>query len=170
MRYKSVISVLALLVAIFAGSHFQVVGDVSAQMKADMPGPDGKALYEYITAKSPYEGWKLWPGKGKYYKGREPHGALLTTYVNDTAFRDIEARYGMSDGAIIVKENYTPDRNLAAVTVVYRIKGYNPDGGDWFWLKYAPGGDIQAEGKVKGCINCHMRASNNDFIYTGKIR
>ncbi len=22
---------------------------------------------------------------------------------------------------------------------MYKIKGYNPEGGDWFWVKYSPG-------------------------------
>jgi hypothetical protein len=22
---------------------------------------------------------------------------------------------------------------------VYKVKGYNPDAGDWFWAKYGPG-------------------------------
>ncbi len=29
--------------------------------------------------------WKMWPGKEAFYKGSHPHGALLTTYVNESA-------------------------------------------------------------------------------------
>ena len=29
-----------------------------------------------------------------------------------------------------------------AVTVMYRTKGYNPEGGDWYWAKYNPDGTI----------------------------
>jgi hypothetical protein len=29
-----------------------------------------------------------------------------------------------------------------------KIKGYNPEGGDCFWVKYGTAGDVQASGKV----------------------
>ena len=32
------------------------------------------------------EGWKLWPGLGERYAGQEPHGVLLTTYLNPAAY------------------------------------------------------------------------------------
>jgi len=25
-------------------------------------------------------------------------------------------------------------------TVMYKVEGYNPDAGDWFWVKYSPQG------------------------------
>lgn len=31
------------------------------------------------------ETWRLWPGTEPLYTGTEPHGMLLTTYVNDLA-------------------------------------------------------------------------------------
>jgi hypothetical protein len=93
---------------------------------ASMPGADAEKLHQYLTREKPYTAWQLWPGKGKLYPGTEPHGALLTTYVNDVALKSIKAQKGMADGSIIVKENYMPDKMLAAVTVMYKVKGYNP--------------------------------------------
>jgi hypothetical protein len=29
---------------------------------------------------------------------------------------------------------------LKAITVMYKIKDYNPADGDWFWVKYSPDG------------------------------
>jgi hypothetical protein len=69
----------------------------------------------------------------------------------------------------MLKENYTPEKKLAAVTVMYKVKGYNPDGGDWFWVKYDPNYDILAEGKVEGCLNCHGSAKANDYVFAGKV-
>lgn len=132
----------------------------------DLPATDGKALYQYITQTNPYEQWALWPGKDKFYKGTQPHGALLTTYVNKPALQALEKGKELPEGSIIVKENYTQDKELAAVTVMYKNTGYNPSAGDYFWLKYAPGGEIQAEGKVDGCINCHRAAQGNDWLFT----
>jgi hypothetical protein len=134
-----------------------------------MPATDGAALHKYITKTSPYTQWALWPGKGKLYKGTEPHGAFLTTYLNDKAAGGLKMRSeGMPIGSIIVKENYTPAKKLAALTVMYKTEGYNPDAGDWFWAKYAPDGTVQAEGKVAACIGCHQVAKARDYLMTDR--
>lgn len=104
------------------------------------------------------------------YKGTEPHGMLLTTYVNDAALNSIKAKKGLKNGAIIVKENYMPDKKLAAVTVLYKVKGYNPKAGDLFWMKYLPDGKIEASGKVDMCIGCHAKVMDNDYLFTGKVK
>jgi hypothetical protein len=103
------------------------------------------------------------------YQGIEPHGALLTTYVNDTAYNSVKSKKGMADGSIIVKENYTPDKQLAAVTVMYKVKGYHPAEGNWFWAKYRPDGDIEASGKLESCIKCHSQRKANDYVMTEDI-
>jgi hypothetical protein len=142
-----------------------VVAAVSHE-KEMLPKPEGKGFIEYLN-KAKYQEWALFPGKGKLYEGRHPHGAYLTTYVNDKALKALQERAGaLPDGAIIVKENYTPEKKLAAVTAMYRVKGYNPEAGDWFWIKYAPDGKIEAEGKVAMCIGCHARAQGSDFLFT----
>lgn len=138
-----------------------------AMSHGKMPAAEGKALYEYITKASPYEKWSMWPGKEKLYPGTEPHGALLTTYVNEAALKGINEQGGkLPDGAIVVKENYMPDKKLAAVTVMYKKAGFNPEAGDFFWLKYTPDGKIEAEGKVEMCIGCHAKAQGGDFLFT----
>ena len=52
---------------------------------------------------------------------------------------------------------------------MYKVKGYNPAGGDWFWAKYDPEFNILAEGMVKGCLNCHGSAKANDYVFAGKV-
>ena len=137
----------------------------------DPPAADGKEVYDYITKANPYQNWALFPGKGKLYKGAHPHGAFLTTYVSPNALEAIQNRSGlMPDNSFIIKENYRPDKTLAAVTVMYRVKGYDADAGDWFWAKYAADGKIAKEGKVSGCINCHAAVINNDWIFTGPVK
>lgn len=133
----------------------------------ELPATEGKAVYTYITETNPYQEWKLWPGTTKFYEGTRPHGALLTTYVNSTAYRGFQYWTGsLPADSIIVKENYKPNRELAAVTVMYRKQGYNPDAGNFFWLKYAPDGTIQAEGRVQSCIGCHRTAKGDDWLFT----
>jgi len=137
---------------------------------AEVPITDGKDVIDYLN-KNNYQSWQLWPGKKKLYEGKHPHGALLTTYVSKGAYDAIEAKAGrIPDGEFIVKENYTPNKKLAAVTVMYKKDGYNAEGGDWFWLKYAPDGTIQKEGKVGGCIGCHAAVKNNDWLFIGPVK
>jgi len=135
-----------------------------------MPMPQGGDLRQHIIGQEPYKKWAMWPGKEAFHKGTEPHGALLTVYVNDIALKSINDKKGMSNNSIVLKENYTPDKKLAAVTVMYKVKGYNAEAGDWFWVKYDPEFKIQKEGKVTGCIGCHGSASDNDYIFTGKVK
>ena len=48
----------------------------------------------------------------------------------------------MAPGAIIVKENYMPDGTLAAVTTMFKVRGYKPDVNDWFFTKHLPSGEL----------------------------
>lgn len=135
----------------------------------DRPAAAGAELFQYIVSEK-YGDWKMWPGKEAFYPGTEPHGSLLTTYVTDGAFAAIESKQGsIPEGEIIVKENYTPERKLDALTVMYKVSGYDPASNDWFWVKYKPDGQIEAEGKVEGCITCHGQQRSNDFIMTGPL-
>ena len=124
---------------------------------------------------------KKWPDKEVFYKGREPHGALLTTYVNDAALKTIINKKGpMPSGATIITENYTPDKTLDSITRMHKIEGFNPKVNDWFWVKFGPDGKIvTAEkygqtlilaGKVAACIECHGGQTANDYIFTSPLR
>lgn len=164
------LQILLLATAVIFG--WSLTAAAESKQGAYCPTTDGKTVIDYITKDNPYtEKWDLWPGKGKLYKGQHPHGAYLTTYVSPMALGAIEDKAGkIPDTAFIVKENYTPEKKLAAITVMYRVKGYNPEAGDWFWLKFAPDGTIQKEGKVAGCINCHKAVEGNDWLFTGPVK
>ena len=132
-----------------------------------MPGADAGALWKHITQTSPYQKWEFWPGHAGMYPGKSPHGAFLKLYANESAIEAAKAGAPMPEGAIIVKENYGKDqKTLMAVTPMYRIKGYNPEGGDWFWGKYGPDGKVMASGKPKGCISCHSVQKDKDWLFT----
>ncbi len=168
MKYlKPLLSCLA-IVAFLATPMFVVAAEKG---KADLPAANGKDLWNYLQQVKYRESFTLWPGKGKLYKGREPHGALLTTYVNEYALSAIQGKKGtMPAESIVVKENYKPDKSLAAITVMYKVAGFNPTGGNWFWVKYAPDGKVLAEGKPNGCITCHGQKKDNDWLYTGELK
>ena len=134
--------------------------------KVDVPAED-KAFWEYITKANPYTKWPMMPGWEEMYEGKSPHGAFLKLYLNQPALKAVMAGQPMPPGSILVKENYGQDKKtLMAVTPMYRVKGYNPDGGDWFWGKYGPDGKVMAAGKVEGCINCHSAVKEADWIFT----
>ena len=107
------------------------------------------------------EDWSLWPGTTEMYQGEDPHGAKLTTRLNPAALDAIGGT--MPNGAIIVKENYTPAGELAATTVMYKTSGYNPDHNDWYWLKELADGTIEKEGQVMGCQDCHV--DGTDYVW-----
>jgi hypothetical protein len=139
--------------------------------KAAMVEASGAALWSHLEKVDYSKKWKMWPGKTALYEGTEPHGALLTTYVNGVALKAIQEKKGtLPAGSIVAKENYTPDKKYAALTVMYKVPGYNPAANDWFWAKYTPDGKIEAEGKIEGCINCHGKKRTNDFIFTGPLK
>ena len=165
MKRRLLIALVMTIALLLSTTGLVMAGD------GPMPPAEGKAVYDYITKTNPYQGWSFYPGKDKFYKGRHPHGALLTSYVNDVALKGINNKVGtLADGAIIVKENYMPDKTLGAVTVMYRVKGYDPDAGDWFWAKYKADGSIAKAGKVAGCIGCHAAVINNDWVFTGPVK
>ncbi len=161
-KYCVMLGIMCLLVV--AGGSMALAG-------GPLPKADGPAVYEYITKTNPYQQWALFPGKGKFYEGKHPHGALLTTYVNDLALAGIQAKAGtLADGSIIVKENYMPDKMLGAITVMYRVKGFDPEAGDWFWAKYMANGNVEAAGKVGMCSGCHAAVIPNDWVFTGPVK
>ncbi len=142
-----------------------------AETQVPLPGADAAKLYDYLTRQKPYTSWELWPGKGKFYKGSQPHGEFLTTYVNEAALFGIKDGKGvMPESAIIAKENYGTDKKFAALTVMYKIKGYNPTAGNWFWAKYDGSGKVLASGKVEACIACHAKKKGNDYLFSGAMK
>jgi hypothetical protein len=135
---------------------------------AEMPNPDPDALWQYITNESPYEKWEFWPDHQGMQPGRAPHGPLHKVYVNDRAINS--PKPPVQYGSIAVKENYGKDKALKAITVMYKVAGYNPDAGDWFWAKYSPEGKADKFGKPAGCVGCHGTRAKNDFILVHEFK
>lgn len=60
---------------------------------------------------------------------------------------------------------FDPASILAQMDNLDEMEGFNPDAGDWFWVKAKPdGSQIDAEGAVDGCIGCHSQAGNEDYV------
>jgi hypothetical protein len=136
-----------------------------------MPDTTAASLWTHLEDVDYTNAWAMWPEKGALYEGQEPHGMLLTTYVNEVAMAALTDHTDrMGAGAIIVKENYMPDSTLAAVTVMYKVAGYNPGAADWFFLKRLADGTVAASGRVASCQGCHVQAAANDYLFTGPLQ
>lgn len=152
--------VLALALSVFG---FWTSSQVAAQ--GDLPDPeDTQAVWNYITEANPYSEWGTWPEPQfeGYLQSGAPHSKVVRMFVNETAL-DVASSFPgeMPDGSIIVKDNMTGESldspgDLGAVTVMYKVTGYNPDGGDWFWAKYQADGSVDAAGRVASCAGCHL--------------
>lgn len=140
---------------------------------ADPTAPYRKASFEsrlWAWLKSSnYEQWAPAPGQTTgFYEGQGPHGAQLKMYLNRTALSEPK---NPPHGSIIIKENFNPQQELVAVTVMYRSKGFDPQNNDWYWVKYNPSGtvatkgDVRLAGKVNDCTQCHQGAAGNDYLF-----
>ncbi len=141
------------------------------------PAADGAALLDYLLNQDPYTAWGTWNADrwsdfGGLLVSGEPHGNTIRIFVNDVAREAVLADDfdgTLPYGSIVVKENYmgalSNPGEVAALTVMYKVEGFNPQAGDWFWLKAAGDGSaVMAEGAVEGCINCHSQEGNADYL------
>jgi hypothetical protein len=122
----------------------------------------------------------VFPGTTEMMPGNSPHGAFVTILVNDIAMKSIEEKKAtFDDGSFIVKKNYGADKVFGAYTVMYKVTGYYPEGGDWYWAKYDEMGGSDLEGdavkmmfaeKNEGCIACHAQVKDKDWVFTGMMK
>lgn len=159
LKFKKTLAIMVALTLGFA---------IWAYAESQMPKADPDALWAYITKDNPYNKWEFWPDHKGMQPGRAPHGPLHKVFVNDAAINSSQPP--VQYGSIAVKENYGKDKKLKAVTVMYKIKGYNPDDGDWFWAKYSPDGKADKFGKPAGCVGCHGTRAANDFILVHEFK
>ncbi len=159
MKKRGIIAGLAVFMLLSVGSLL---------IAAEMPEPDGDVLWNYISTESPYTEWSYWPDHQGMQDGRAPHGPKHKVFVNKQALES--ASPPLQYGSIEVKENYSKADELKAITVMYKVKGYNPDDGDWFWVKYDPTGKTLKAGKPIGCIGCHGTRAANDFVLVHEFK
>jgi len=130
---------------------------------AEMPTADPVVIWNYITKDAPYQKWSYWPDHQGKQPGRSPHGSLHRIYVNDRALNS--AGPPLQHGSMVVMENYQGERvDLNSITVMYKLKGFNPPDGDWYWAKYTPEGQALNSGRDRWCIGCHSTRVKNDFV------
>lgn len=130
----------------------------------------GSALWNRITKETNYENYSYWPEHEGLHPGQSPHGTLHKIYVNNRLLAALPSADRIAPyGSIIVKENYTPDEILDKLTVMIKVKDYNPDGGDWFFAAISSDGKVLKEGVPKGCFSCHEGMRDNDYIIVREL-
>jgi hypothetical protein len=118
------------------------------------------------------DGYQKWLMKSDMMPGKSPHGAFVQLYYNIV-------NVDKKPYHVVIKDNFTPDKKLAAVTVmIQREAGYDPDNNDWFWVKYDADGTISkndkdmalagrvAKGMDAGCIACHKDDVDGDYLFS----
>lgn len=112
------------------------------------------------------------------HPGREPHGPLVRSAVNEVAGGGRPIRAPMESGSVIVLQNYTVEPHLFAVDVMAKLPGYRAETNDWYFARYAPDGEVmvsdaeamrRAREEERGCIHCHRRAAESDYIFESRL-
>ncbi|WP_347274875.1 cytochrome P460 family protein [Candidatus Kuenenia sp.] len=142
---------------------------------AEIPGINEKInaqrLWEYMTKENPYQCYPAWPGKEGIYESTMPPGDILRLYINDLALDTVVKKKGIfPNGSLLIKEIYTEENKVSLLTVMYKEKGFDPQGNDWYWVKYGHDGEVKLEGRVGLCIECHVGVADNDYVFTGSIK
>lgn len=133
-----------------------------------LPPPQAHALWDYITTTSPYAKWGQWPNHRGLQPSRSPHGPYHQIYVNQAGLSSTKTPFNY--GTIEVKVPQTKEGKIKNIVVMYKVKGYSPQAGDWFWAMYTARGRPVTAGKLAGCIRCHAALDDNDYVMVHYFR
>lgn len=140
-----------------------------------------EAVWTYLAGSDYQRFWKPeTPSRPGLMPARRYHGPLLRTYVNSVAdsARPLGGK-ALPSGSVVVLENYTQDPQLKGVYVMAKIPGHNAATNDWAFYRFGPEGeaevtDAQARrrnrAQDRGCIHCHSRTRETDFLFQPRLR
>ena len=130
--------------------------------------PTASKLFTLITETDPYQDWAQFPGVEGIIESAPPHGPMAQVFINTSVEAALENFSGrLPDESIIVKESFgeITSEKADALTIMWKVSGFDPENNDWFWANITPEGVVNAEGKVAGCTSCHSGARDNDFVF-----
>jgi streptogramin lyase len=122
-----------------------------------------------------YKTWTQHPDHKGVQKSKDgTHGKSVQVWVNSVAAGVIgKFDKEFPNGTIIVKRGYDSDddsKPRAFITVMQKIKGFDPDNGDWFTASIpddsAKAVSMYTDDKRKsGCMGCHSAGKDSsDYI------
>lgn len=91
--------------------------------------------------------------------------------VNETAHGAVTAAGGVvrvtryPAGNLLIKENFNARKKLAGVTAMLKLPHYDGADRNWVMAAYSDQGKPLAFGKARSCIQCHMVAQKQDFLF-----
>lgn len=138
-----------------------------------MPKPEAEAVWKHISQENPFTEWTVWEdGKGLITKNNNAsYSPNHRVYLNKQTLSEEKTRIPLPNESILVSYIKSPSGEPKAITVMYKVKGYNPAAGDWFWAKYSLTGEVQDAGKTQRCISCHARKiPGNDYIASTSLK
>lgn len=119
-----------------------------------------------------YNTWTVL-SRGKTDDGiQNPHSTISKTYVDKTGSADTA---DLPIGSILVREDYDAERNRTSISVMYRVKDYDKEHGNWYYLRYLEDGSLarangkSVAGRVASCIECHTKAKGKDFVFSNDM-
>ncbi len=160
-------AVVGALLAALGGCTQPPIPDSEAG-EDDRTTPTAAKLFALVNEADPYLDWAQFPDVQGTVPSTAPHGPMARIFINALVEESLDDFDGaLLDGAIIVKENLgeSTSEKADALTIMWKVSGFDPENNDWFWANITPDGEVNAEGKIEGCINCHTAARANDFIF-----
>lgn len=131
--------------------------------------PTGAALWEEISVTDPFDMWATFPGITNPILSGSPHGPMANVFISTEVEGAVASgALPLPPGSIIVKQSFDPDTMDEAgdaITVMWKVEGFNPTNNDWFWASFGFDGTVLAEGALSGCAGCHGSRRSNDFIF-----
>lgn len=129
-----------------------------------------QALWTRITKEDDFHKYNYWPDHVGLQPGRAPHGPYNKVFINGVIKDDLPVTNKIVPiGGMIVKEGYDLDKELVNISVMIKVKDFNPTESDWFWAQYTPEGKVLSSGKVSVCISCHGAFKDNNCIIAHKL-
>ncbi len=101
------------------------------------------------------------------------HPVAKDIYFNEAVAASISSgSFPHAEGSIFVKEVTSPETlQVQMLTVMRKVSGFNPDGGDWQYGMFERTDDGTFAGEwmsVEGaamCSGCHLAAADKDFTF-----
>lgn len=128
-------------------------------------------FWRYLVKKdAAYNTWKALEHEPLKDEVENPHSTVSRTYANDVAAKNPD---NLPLGSILVREDYDDKRKRQSISVLYRVKDYDKEHGNWYYLRFTETGAIMKGkdnkplvGKVTSCIECHSKAGGKDFVFS----
>lgn len=145
--------------------------DPSRATRPQTPEEFFDTFWRYLVKKdAAYNTWKVLDHEPPKDEIENPHGTVSRTYANEVAAKDPE---NLPAGSILVREDYDDKRKRQSISVLYRVKDYDKEHGNWYYLRFTETGAIikgkdnkPLAGKVTSCIECHAKAGGKDFVFS----